>query len=79
MTKKAHPDTSTIFVCGLLSFGFGPVMSVGNWYFGNRLLAKYDAEPERWTHRDLVVAGQWLGFAGGVAFVLWVLMLAVAR
>lgn len=62
--ERAHPDTSTVFVCGLLSFVGGPVVAIGTWYFGGRLLAKYDAEPTRWGHRDLVVMGRWVGVIG---------------
>jgi hypothetical protein len=63
--RTAHPDTSTIFVMGLLSLsGYAFVLGIAAWYFGNRLLRTYDAEPGRWDHRGLVVAGRTMGMVG---------------
>lgn len=72
----AHPDTSTIFVLGLLSFVFFP-FGIAAWIFGNRLLHKYDAEPGRWAHRRLVEAGRTLGMIGIAVGVLGLIALLV--
>lgn len=72
--RLAHPDTSTIFVLGLLGLGFFP-LGIAAWYFGNRLLRVYDAEPGRWAHRSLVEAGRILGMVGIGLGVLWVVAL----
>jgi hypothetical protein len=71
--KLAHPDTSTIFGLGLLGFVIFPLGIVA-WYFGNRLLGKYDAEPGRWAHRNLVVVGRTLGIIGAALGVLGLLV-----
>jgi hypothetical protein len=75
--RLAHPDTSTIFVLGLLGLVFFP-LGIAAWYFGNRLLRVYDAEPGRWAHRSLVEAGRVLGMIGiglGVLGVVALLLL----
>lgn len=61
--KLGHPDTSTIFVLGLLSLVFFP-FGLCAWYFGNRLLREYDAEPNRWGRRQWVEAGKIIGIVG---------------
>lgn len=77
--KLGHPDTSTIFVLGLLSLTGAFVFGICAWYFGDRLLAKYDAEPDRWAHRGWVEAGRILGMIGlGVSAVLLILALGFA-
>ena len=76
---RAHPDASTIFVLGLLGLGGGLVFGGCAWYFGNRLLAKYDAEPGRWGSRGWVEAGRILGMIGtGISALLLVALLLLA-
>jgi hypothetical protein len=74
--KRAHPDTSTIFVLGLLSLvlGIGLIFGISAWYFGGRLLAKYDAEPGRWGYRGCVEAGRIMGIVGTVLGVITLLV-----
>jgi hypothetical protein len=74
--QLAHPDTSTIFVLGLLSFALFP-LGIAAWYFGNRLLRSYDAEPGRWAHRGLVEAGRIMGMIGIGLGVLGIIALLV--
>ena len=74
--KLAHPDTSTIFVMGLLSFVIFP-LGIAAWYFGSRLLRKYDAEPGRWAHRNVAEAGRILGMIGLGLGVLGLIVLLV--
>jgi hypothetical protein len=45
----------------------------------NRLLRKYDAEPERWAHRKLVEIGRVLGMVGVGLFVLGLVLLVLTR
>ena len=65
---------------GLLSLsGYLFVFGICAWYFGNRLLRKYDAEPDRWAHRQLVVIGRTMGMVGvGIAVVVYALTFAFA-
>jgi hypothetical protein len=72
--RLAHPDTSTVFVLGLLSIGFFP-LGIAAWYFGNRLLLAHDADPGRWAHRSLVEAGRVMGMIGICLGVLGVVVL----
>lgn len=76
--RRGHPDTSTIFVLGLLGL-WGFFLFAGcAWYFGDRLLAKYDAEPGRWGHRGWVEAGRIMGIIGtGVSVLVLVLVVVV--
>lgn len=77
-SDKAHPDTTTIFVMGLLSIIGGLIFGPLAWFFGNRLLAKYDAEPERFRHRDWVVAGVVMGKIGTVLIPVYIALLALS-
>jgi len=61
---RAHPDTSTIFVLGLLGLTPTLVFGICAWVFGNRLLTRYDAHPGRWGYRGVVEAGRILGMVG---------------
>ncbi|MDH2416262.1 hypothetical protein [Nocardioides sp. CER19] len=63
-TLQGHPDTSTIFVLGLVGLSGTFVFGGCAWYFGNRLLRKYDAEPGRWGRRGWVQAGRVMGMVG---------------
>jgi hypothetical protein len=77
--RRAHPDTSTIFVLGLLGLGGFFVLGGCAWYFGNRLLRTYDAEPGRWGHRRWVEAGRLLGMIGtAISAVSLVALLVMA-
>jgi hypothetical protein len=78
-TAKGHPDTSTIFVLGLFGLSGAFVFSGCAWYFGNRLLAKYDAEPGRWGRRGWVTAGRNMGIIGLAIFVLWFFVLVMSN
>lgn len=71
--RRAHPDTSTIFVLGLLGLSGTVLFGACAWYFGDRLLRKYDAEPGRWEHRGWVEAGRILGMIGSGLSVFVVL------
>jgi len=75
--RRAHPDTSTIFVLGLLGLSGSFVFGGCAWYFGNRLLAKYDAEPGRWGHRRWVEVGRLLGMIGTAISVVSLVALLV--
>ena len=75
---QGHPDTSTIFVLGLLGLSGSVLFGACAWYFGNRLLAKYDAEPGRWRHRGWAQAGQIMGIIGTVLSVVVIAMIVVA-
>jgi hypothetical protein len=77
--KQAHPDTSTIFVLGLLSLTPSYVFSICAWHFGNRLLRKYDAEPGRWSGRGWVVAGRIMGMVGLVLSVLVTIVFVIVQ
>ena len=61
--RRGHPDTSTIFVLGVLGIAFFPLGWCA-WYFGARLLRKYDANPGRWGRRGWVEAGRIIGLVG---------------
>lgn len=76
-SDKAHPDTSTIFVMGLLAVLGGLIFGPLSWYFGNRLLAKYDAEPGRFQRRNLVTAGVTMGKIGTFLIPVYVVALSV--
>lgn len=75
---RAHPDTSTIFVMGLLGVVGGLIFGPLAWYFGNRLLAKYDAEPGRWGRRQWAKTGVILGKIGTFLIPVYVILLALA-
>jgi hypothetical protein len=74
---RAHPDTSTIFVLGLLGLSGSVVFGISAWVFGNRLLARYDAEPGRWGSREWVVAGRVMGIVGTVISAVVIVGLVV--
>jgi hypothetical protein len=66
MSKQlAHPDTSTIFLMMFSPFA---------WFSGNRLLKKYDAEPDRWAHQGLVVFSR---NTGKVSTFIWAVVFVV--
>src|SRR5262249_11426147 len=68
--RLGHPDTSTVFVGGLLGlFGILPA-SILTIFFGERVLAKYDAEPDRWGARGWVEAGITLAKIGLGIFLI---------
>lgn len=74
---RAHPDTSTIFVLGLLGILGGVIFGPCAWYFGDRLLAKYDAEPHRWGSRSWAQAGRTMGKIGTFLIPVWLVLFAV--
>ena len=76
-SRRGHPDTSTIFVLGLLSLSGTLIFGLSAWYFGNRLLAKYDAEPGRWGRRGWADAGRILGMIGTVVSAAGCVLLLV--
>lgn len=75
---RAHPDTSTIFVLGLWGVLGGVIFAPCAWYFGDRLLAKYDAEPHRWGSRGWAQAGRTMGKIGTFLIPVWILLFVVA-
>lgn len=76
--KLGHPDTSTIFVLGLLGMIGALWFGACAWYFGGRLLRKYDAEPGRWGRRRWVEAGIVMGKLSIVVAPLeWILVSAL--
>jgi hypothetical protein len=75
--QVGHPDTSTIFVLGLLGLSGAFIFSGSARYFGNRLLAKYDAEPGRYGARGWVVAGRIMGMIGLGVTALWLVVLVL--
>lgn len=75
---RAHPDTSTIFVLGLLGILGGIIFAPLAWYFGNRLLKKYDDEPGRWGRREWAKAGVLMGKIGTFLIPVWVVLAALA-
>jgi hypothetical protein len=75
---RGHPDTSTIFVLGLLGLLGGVVFAPCAWFFGNRLLDKYDAEPLRWGARGWVQAGVTMGKIGTFLIPVWLILIAFA-
>jgi hypothetical protein len=77
-SQRGHPDTSTIFVLGLLGLSGALIFSGSAWYFGNRLLAKYDAEPGKYGARGWVEAGRIMGMIGLGVTALWVVLGMVA-
>jgi hypothetical protein len=74
---RGHPDTSTIFVLGLLGLLGGVIFGPCAWYFGNRLLDKYDAEPHRWGARKWAQAGVTMGKIGTFLIPVWVIVIAL--
>lgn len=59
-----------MFVGGLLGLIGSLPASLLAWYFGNRLLAKYDAEPDRWGARGWAEAGIIMAKVGIVVFAV---------
>ncbi len=45
------------------------------WYFGNRLLDKYDSEPNRWGARKGAQAGVTMGKIGTFLIPVWVILI----
>jgi len=78
VSDRAHPDTSTIWVMGLLGILGGVIFGPLAWYFGDRLLAKYDAEPGRFQRRGWAVAGRNMGRIGTFLIPVWVVVFAFA-
>lgn len=76
-SQRGHPDTSTIFVLGLLGLTGSVIFGACAWYFGNRLLAKYDAEPGRWGRRGWAEAGRIMGIIGTAISVFVIVTVAI--
>ncbi len=62
---------------GLLGILGGVIFGPCAWYFGDRLLAKYDAEPPRWGSRSLAQAGRTMGKIGTFLIPVWLVLFAI--
>jgi len=74
---KPHPRGTLILVLGILSFFIcGIVLGVVAFVMGNSALKEIDADPARYSNRQIVVIGRILGIIGMVLVVItlvWVL------
>ena len=52
--RDVQDQTDPLFVLGVLGLAGGFIFARRAWYFGEQLLAKYDAEPGRLAPRQWV-------------------------
>jgi hypothetical protein len=65
-----HPKGMTVLILGILSLVCCGPLGIVAWVMGNGVLREIDAEPGRYSNRQLVQIGRILGIVGGVLFLL---------
>ena len=71
-----HPKGITILVLGILSLVCCSPLGIAAFVMGNSALKEIDADPARYSNRQIVVIGRILGIIGMVLLVIslvWVL------
>ncbi len=70
-----HPKGITILVLGILSLVCCSPLGIAAWLMGNTALKEIDAQPGRYSNRQIVQIGRILGIIGVVFMVLSVIWL----
>ena len=70
-----HPKGMTILILGILSLVCCSPLGIAAWVMGNKTLKEIDAEPGRYSNRQIVQIGRILGIIGTVLLVLSILWL----
>jgi len=70
-----HPKGITILVLGILSLVCCSPLGIAAWLMGNTALKEIDAQPGRYTNRQIVQIGRILGIIGVVFLILSVIWL----
>ncbi len=73
-----HPKGITILVLGILSLVCCSPLGIAAFVMGNNALKEIDADPARYSNRQLVVIGRILGIIGMVLLVLSILWVVFA-
>ncbi|MEO6790107.1 MAG: DUF4190 domain-containing protein [Ornithinibacter sp.] len=73
-----HPKGITILVLGILSLVCCSPLGIAAFIMGNTALKEIDADPARYSNRQLVVIGRILGIIGMVLLVLSILWVVFA-
>jgi hypothetical protein len=72
-----HPKGMTVLVLGILSLVCCGPLGIVAWVMGNTALREIDAQPGRYSNRQLVQIGRILGIIGGVLFLFALAWLVV--
>lgn len=73
-----HPKGITILVLGILSLVCCAPLGIAAFIMGNTALKEIDADPARYSNRQIVVIGRILGIIGMVFLVLGIVYFVFA-
>jgi len=71
--QTEHPQGTTILILGILSIVCCGVLGPVAWVMGNNALKEIDAQPGRYSNRQIVQIGRILGIIGIVFLVITII------
>jgi hypothetical protein len=72
-----HPQGTLILILGIASLVCFQPIGIAAWLMGNRALREIDAEPGRYSNRQLVQIGRILGIIAVVLMIVGIIFLVV--